>query len=195
MLGIFKLKDRNLNEIQFCCVGFEYYNNFLLFTDRLSYDFLEFKVKWNDVDNYQEKVKLASRKLSLDLSDVSSRLEKAGIKTDNSPVHSFTKSNNTYNFPEIEANLSAIVKDNNIQSISKFSDELASSYLAEVDFNDDSEYGLIFDKSNFFSGETGHCCDVGEITISAGSESIPFNVVKVKKIKNNIVHLVEPRSK
>lgn len=140
-------------------------------------------------------MKLASQKLSLDPSDVCGRLEEAGLRTDDSPVYSFTKSDNTYHFPEIKANLSVIVKDNNIQSISQFSNELASVHLTEVDFNEDGEFGLIFDKTNFFSGENGLNCDVGEITISAGDERIPFNVVRVKKMKNNIVHYVEPLNK
>lgn len=147
------------------------------------------------MDDYWNNVKQASRELSLDVSDISSTLEKAGIETDCSPIYSFTKSNNTYNFPEIKANLSVILKDNDIKSISKLTDELASSYKAEVEFDDDCEYALIFDKTNFYSGESGHCCDIGEVIISAEDKSIPLNVVKVKKIKNNIVHYVQPRNK
>lgn len=90
------------------------------------------------------------------------------------------------------ANLLAIVKDDDIVSISKPTEEFAPLYLAEVEFNDDSEFGLIFDKSNFFCGKTGDCCDFGEITILAGNESIPLNVSKVEKIKNNIIHYVAP---
>lgn len=142
-----------------------------------------------------EHVKEASRKLSSpDFLDVGV-LEKAGIRTDDSPIHSFTKSNDVYYFPEIRANLSAIVKGDNVVSISKLTDEFTSLYLAEVEFNYDSEFGLIFDRSNFFCGDNGDCCDIGEITISFENESFPLNVLRVERIKNNIVHYIEPRSR
>lgn len=145
--------------------------------------------------DYMEHVKEASRKLSSLDSSGFSVLEKIGIKTDNSFIHSFTKSNDTFNFPEIRANLLAIAKDDDILSVSKRTDEFASLYSNEVEFNYDDEFGLIFDKSNFFCGETGDCCDIGEIIISTGNESIPLNVVKVEKIKNNIIHYIEPSNK
>jgi len=152
-------------------------------------------VNWNDVENYKDQVKGASRQLSLDPLNVFSILQKEGIKTDDSPMHEFTRSNcGTYNFPDIKVNLVAIVKDNEIRSISKLTDELASSYLAEVEL-DDGEFGLVFDRSNFFGDETGDCCDKGEVIISAGNESIPCKVVKVMKKKDVLVHFIEPCSK
>lgn len=129
-----------------------------------------------DARKYQSKIGLpkASKvitKQSLKL------LEECGMpKTDDSPKYQCTFDGNCYRFPEITSKIIGLIKDGDVL--------LSNEENFDIELSEESEIGIVLNKTAFYSFEGGQMSDEGNIV----TRNLIFNVNNVRKINDYVIH-------
>ncbi len=107
------------------------------------------------------------------------------IKTDDSPKYYFCrKDNGLYEFPEVKAELRAVLGEDEIHSLAKSNPD-----FSKIDANVrplEGEIALVFDVTNFFAAEYHSCSDKGTVTLD--EKNVRFAVNRAVKLGEVVLH-------
>lgn len=153
-------------------------------------------VNWTEMNALQDQMRNISAKSAKQPNSIEKCLLDLGIATDDSLKHKYVRNDdgaeNLYTFPKVRARLLAILGIQEILSIDAETDHISDNlskevYHAEVNVCN-SEFGFVFDRTNFTTEGGNRYHDTGYIVFDNG---YTFKVKSVRKIQNLVIHYAE----